>query len=90
MPGREFLPCAGPLGTFIAVLAGTLAMLVFAANYHFMAQRREGSGGPVAYVRDVFGVPLRLVSPERLPWPHLAECHSLRHGPASGAGAGMG
>ena len=27
MPGREFLPCAGPLGTFIAVLAGTLAML---------------------------------------------------------------
>ena len=46
MPGRDFLPCAGPLGTFIAVLAGALAMLVFAANYHFMAQRREGNGGP--------------------------------------------
>ena len=55
MPGRDFLPCAGPLGTFIAVLAGALAMLVFAANYHFMAQRREGNGGPFAYVRGVFG-----------------------------------
>ncbi|MBR4745937.1 MAG: APC family permease, partial [Desulfovibrio sp.] len=55
MPGRDFLPGAGPLGTLLAVLAGALAMLVFAACYHFMAQRHEGSAGPFAYVAGVFG-----------------------------------
>ncbi|MBQ2476112.1 MAG: hypothetical protein II515_02445 [Desulfovibrio sp.] len=48
MSGREFLPGADPLGTVLAVLAGALAMPVFAACYHFIAKRHEGSGGPFA------------------------------------------
>ncbi len=55
MPGTSFLPGAGPLGTTIAVLLGTAAMLVFALNYHRMALRHNGPGGAFAYAQNSFG-----------------------------------
>jgi hypothetical protein len=36
MPGKMFLPGAGPAGTVIGILLGSLAMVVFAFNYHRM------------------------------------------------------
>ncbi|WP_297670245.1 amino acid permease [uncultured Desulfovibrio sp.] len=55
MPGTTFLPMAGPLGSSLALLLGGLAMMVIAANYHFMAQRHSGPGGAFGYVRAVLG-----------------------------------
>ena len=55
MPGTTFLPVAGPLGTAIAFLIGTVAMLAVAVNYGYMARRYPGRGGVYRYVREVFG-----------------------------------
>ena len=55
MPGRVFLPGAGPLGTFLGITAGALAMIVFALNYHRMILRHPGPGGTVRFARKVFG-----------------------------------
>ncbi|MBQ7584702.1 MAG: APC family permease, partial [Desulfovibrionaceae bacterium] len=55
LPGTTFLPIAGPLGSAIALILGALAMLVIAANYHFMAQRYPSAGGAFAYVRATLG-----------------------------------
>ena len=55
MPGTTFLPVAGPLGTTIAFGIGTLAMLVVALNYGYMARRCPGEGGVYSYARNAFG-----------------------------------
>lgn len=55
MPGRTFLPAAGPAGTAIAFLVGALAMLVIAVNYGYMAKRYPGEGGAYAYAHATFG-----------------------------------
>ena len=55
MPGTTFLPTAGPLGSSLALFFGALALVLVAANYHFMAQRISGSGGAFTYVRTVLG-----------------------------------
>lgn len=55
MPGRAFLPGAGPLGTFLGILAGAVVMGVFALNYHRMILREPGPGGAVRFARKVFG-----------------------------------
>ena len=55
MPGTTFLPVAGPLGTAIAFTIGTLAMLVVALNYGYMARRCPGEGGVYSYARTAFG-----------------------------------
>ena len=44
-----FLPGAGPAGTAIGILIGSLAMAVFAFNYHRMLQRATGPGGAYAF-----------------------------------------
>ena len=49
MPGTTFLPGAGPAGTVIAVAIGLLAMLVIAANYHFMLNRFPDEGGAFTF-----------------------------------------
>ena len=55
MPGTTFLPCAGPMGTFIGILVGGIAMVVLAWNYHCMMARQPGPGGAFAYARKAFG-----------------------------------
>jgi signal transduction histidine kinase len=55
MPGKMFLPKAGPAGTIIGLLIGTLAVIVLAYNYHKMISTVQGSGGAYGYVTKVFG-----------------------------------
>ena len=55
MPGTMFLPGAGPAGTVIGILIGSVAMAVFAFNYHRMLQRITGPGGSYAFATETFG-----------------------------------
>ena len=55
MPGRSFLPGAGPVGTVIGVLIGGFVMSILAWNYHTLVRRRAASGGAICYVQDAFG-----------------------------------
>ena len=55
MPGAEFLPSAGPLGTVVGVAVGALAMAVIGWNYHRMAPASSGPGGAYLYAQKAFG-----------------------------------
>ena len=55
MPGRAFLPSAGPLGTLLGIAVGAIAMCLFALNYHRMVLREPGPGGAFRFARKVFG-----------------------------------
>ena len=55
MPGTMFLPGAGPAGTVIGIIIGSVAMAVFAFNYHRMLQRATGPGGAYAFTTEMFG-----------------------------------
>jgi len=55
MPGTTFLPIAGPLGTAIGIGLGGLAMLLLAANYHFLMERFPDEGGTYTYTKRCFG-----------------------------------
>ena len=55
MPGRVFLPSAGPIGTALGIILGTAAMLIFALNYHRMVLRHSGPGGAFTFAQKAFG-----------------------------------
>ncbi len=55
MPGETFLVQAGPLGTFIAMAAAALIMIVIAFNYNFMIKRFPVAGGGFIYAQKTFG-----------------------------------
>lgn len=55
LPGRMFLPNAGPVGTLIGFLIGTAAITVLAFNYHKMISSIRGSGGAYGFVAKMFG-----------------------------------
>ena len=55
LPGSEFLPDAGPLGTIVGIVIGAAAMVVFAFNYHRLVVRHPGPGGAYGFVANVFG-----------------------------------
>ena len=55
MPGKVFLPGAGPAGTVIGILLGAVAIAIFAFNYHRMLQRVPGPGGAVSFTVKAFG-----------------------------------
>ena len=55
MPGKIFLPDAGPAGTLIGIAIGAAAMLVFAFNYHRMVIRSPGPGGALTFASKAFG-----------------------------------
>jgi len=55
MPGTEFLPAAGPLGTAVGVVVGALAMAVIGWNYYRMASSIPSPGGAYAYAQKAFG-----------------------------------
>ena len=54
-PGTMFLPTAGPAGTIIGLLVGTVAIMVLAVNFHKMTTRIRGSGGIYGSVSKMFG-----------------------------------
>ena len=55
MPGTMFLPNAGPAGTMLGLLFGTVAIIVLAFNFHYVTVRLRGSGGTYGFVTKVFG-----------------------------------
>ncbi|MBQ9262919.1 MAG: amino acid permease [Clostridia bacterium] len=55
MPGTTFLPVAGPWGTLISMILGTLIMLMIGANFSFQMERNPGTGGVYSYTKNAFG-----------------------------------
>ena len=55
MPGSIFLPNAGPAGTIIGFIIGTLVIVVLAFNYHKVTANIQGSGGAYGFVTKMFG-----------------------------------
>ncbi len=55
MPGTTFLPAAGPLGTALGILIGTLVILVIGINYYYLMNRYEDAGGAFTYAVRIFG-----------------------------------
>ncbi len=55
MPGNTFLPIAGPVGTALGITLGAAAMLILAANYHFLMNRFPGGGGAYTFTKRCFG-----------------------------------
>ena len=55
MPGTQFLPTAGTLGTAIAMVIGALIMVVIAFAYSYMVPRFPMAGGEFAFTRVCFG-----------------------------------
>ena len=55
MPGTSFLPVAGPLGTAIAMIIGTVVVLIIAKNISFLMNRNPQTGGVYSYTKEAFG-----------------------------------
>ena len=55
MPGDTFLPLAGPAGTALGIGIGGAAMLLLAANFHFLMNRFSDGGGTYTYTKNSFG-----------------------------------
>lgn len=55
MPGSTFLPVAGPVGTVLAFLVGSLLMFVLARNYSFLIKRHPNDGGSYVFIRENLG-----------------------------------
>ncbi len=55
IPWTSFLPEAGPVGTLVGLVAGTLVMATVAWNFHFMMNRHPGPGGVYDYASKAFG-----------------------------------
>ena len=55
IPSSTFLPKAGPIGTVIAMVISAGLMLIIAANYHYLINRRPDEGGVFTYTKKIFG-----------------------------------
>ena len=55
LPGSMFLPNAGPAGTIIGFLIGTVAIAVLAFNFHKATTHIQSSGGTYGFITKVFG-----------------------------------
>ncbi len=55
MPGTTFIPVAGPLGTLLAMAAGTLIMLLIGRNFTYLMERSPMTGGVYSYTKEAFG-----------------------------------
>ncbi|MBR1486460.1 MAG: APC family permease [Synergistaceae bacterium] len=55
MPGRLFLPNAGPLGTIIGIELATIVMLIISYSYGFMIKKFPATGGEFVYAKMAFG-----------------------------------
>ena len=55
MPGNTFLPVAGPAGTTIALILGTIVILIVAGNLTYLMGRTAITGGIYSYTKQAFG-----------------------------------
>ena len=55
LPGKVFLPNAGPMGTILGLLIGAAAVIVLAYNYHNLSVGVPTSGGAYGFVTKMFG-----------------------------------
>ena len=55
MPGTIFLPKAGPVGTFIGLIAGAVVMFIIGINYHYLMNKYTDAGGTLTYTIKTFG-----------------------------------
>lgn len=55
MPGTTFLPISGPLGTAIAMVIGSVLMIIIGRNYSYLMSKRPGEGGVYSYTKEAFG-----------------------------------
>lgn len=55
MPGTQFLPTAGTLGTTVAMIVGALVMVVIAYSYSYMVPRYPKAGGEFTFAKECFG-----------------------------------
>ena len=51
----SYLSQAGPLGSILGLVIGSVLMLMVANHYHFLANRYPGTGGLYNYVKHIFG-----------------------------------
>ena len=51
----SYLGQAGPLGSIIGLLIGTLAMIVIAWNYHYLINCFPSAGGAYTYAKEILG-----------------------------------
>ena len=55
LPGTNFLPIAGPLGTILGMLLGAAVMLVVGVNFHYMLNEYPNAGGAFSYASHELG-----------------------------------
>ncbi len=55
MPGKTFLPFAGPVGSIISMTLGACVMVVIAANYYYMINKFPDEGGVFSYTKKILG-----------------------------------
>ncbi len=55
---NTYLSQAGPLGTILGILAGTVLMLLMCRNFFFMASHYPRAGGIYTYTKEVYGYDL--------------------------------
>ena len=53
--GSTYLAQAGPMGSVLGMVIGTIIMLVISRNYYYMMSCIPEAGGAYAYSRDTFG-----------------------------------
>ncbi len=55
MPGTTVMPVAGPIGTALGLLIGSLIMLIIGMNYRYLMQCYPDAGGTFIYTCREFG-----------------------------------
>lgn len=50
-----YLSHAGPLGSLIGMVIGTIVMLIISRSYHYMMNRYPDAGGAYTYAKQAFG-----------------------------------
>ena len=55
LPGKAFLPKAGPGGTAMGMLIGALLIIVIAVSYGYLIRKFPISGGEFIYAKEAFG-----------------------------------
>lgn len=55
LPGTDFLPKAGPLGTALGMLIGALLIIVIALSYGYLIRKYPISGGEFIYAKEALG-----------------------------------
>ena len=51
MPGNSFLPVAGPLGSLLGFLIGSVIMIIVAVNYDYMINIYPDAGGAYTFIK---------------------------------------